>query len=47
MYVNYRHWIQKEIDIAKKLSKPIIAVKPWENTKIPVEVQICADEIVG
>lgn len=47
MYVNHRYWIQKEIDITKQLSKPIIAIKPWGSTMIPVEVQNCAQEIVG
>lgn len=47
MYVNHRHWIQKEIDIAKTQSKPIIAIRPWGSTMMPIEVQNCACEIVG
>ena len=47
MYVNHRQWIQEEINIAKSLSKPIIAIKPWGNTLMPTVVQDCADEIVG
>lgn len=47
MYVNYRKWIQKEIDIALNLGKPIIGVKPWGQERIPKAVQDVAKEIVG
>ena len=47
MYVSYRKWIQKEIDIAIDMDKPIIAVVPWGNQKIPQEVQDVADAIVN
>ncbi len=47
MYVNYRKWIQKEIDLAKEMKKPIIAVKPWGSEQIPSVIRDCADEIVG
>ena len=47
MYVSYRKWIQKEIDIAIDMDKPIIAVIPWGNQKIPQEVQNVADAIVN
>jgi len=47
MYVPYREWIQKEIDIAVKMGKPIIAVTPRGSQKIPREVQEVADVIVG
>lgn len=47
MYVPYKKWIQKEIDIARKYRKPIIGIKPWDSERIPVDVQIAADEMVG
>ena len=47
MYVSYRKWIQKEIDIAIDMDKPIIAIVPWGNQKIPQEVQDVADTIVN
>ncbi|WP_281033979.1 TIR domain-containing protein [Methanotorris igneus] len=47
MYVNYREWIQEEIKIAKKYGKPIIAVKPRGNQKLPTFIQENADKIVG
>ena len=47
MYVPYRRWIQKEIDIAVEMNKPIIAVAPRGSQRMPQEVQEVADEIVG
>jgi hypothetical protein len=35
MYVNYSDWIQKEIDIALALKKPIIVIKPWGQVQTP------------
>jgi hypothetical protein len=47
MYVPYREWIQKEIDIAVEMGKPIIGIAPMGSKKIPKEVQDAANEIVG
>ena len=47
MYVPYREWIQAEIDLAKKLKKPIIGIKPWGSQITPRAVQDAADEIIG
>ena len=47
MYVPYSGWIQKEIDIAHEMKKPIIWIAPWGSQKIPKAVQDAADEIVG
>jgi len=47
MYVNYRKWIQEEIDIAKAYNKPIIGVVPWGQERTPVEVQNAAKEMVA
>jgi len=47
MYAHYRAWIQKEIDIAREMGKPIIAVRPRGGQRMPQEVQEVADEIVG
>jgi hypothetical protein len=47
MYANYRKWIQKEIDIAVEMGKPIIAVAPRGSQRMPQAVQEVADEIVG
>ena len=47
MYVAYRDWIQKEIDIASEMGKPIIGIKPWGRERMPQAVQNAAKEIVG
>lgn len=47
MYVAYRYWIQKEIDIAVEYNKPIVGVKPWGAQRIPEAVKNVADKIVG
>lgn len=47
MYVVFREWIQREIDIASQLRKPIIGIIPWGQQKIPIEVQEISQEMVG
>jgi hypothetical protein len=46
MYVNYRRWIQQEIEIAKRYRKPIVGVVPQGQLRIPLEVQSCSDKLV-
>lgn len=45
--VNYRYWIQKEIEIALTLGKLIIGIKPWGRKRVPELIKIVANEIVG
>lgn len=47
MYVPHSSWIQKEIDIAREMKKPILGIVPWGGQKIPKAVQETANEIVG
>ncbi len=47
MYVPYREWIQREMDIALGYGKPIIGVMPWGSKKTPTAVWEAADDIVG
>jgi hypothetical protein len=47
MYAAHRQWIQREIEIAQEMNKPIIGIKPWGNERIPVAVQNAACEMVG
>lgn len=47
MYYNHRRWIQKEIEIAKKYNKPIVAIKPWGQLKFPCELISESNDIVG
>jgi len=47
MYVNYRTWIQKELEIANQYQKPVVGIIPWGQERIPKEVQEAAKEMVG
>jgi hypothetical protein len=47
MYVARKEWIQKEIELAQKYEKPIIAIVPRGNEKVPKVVQESAAEVVG
>lgn len=47
MYVNYREWIQKEIEIAKLYKKPIIAVRPRGAEKMPQDLINVSDVVVN
>lgn len=47
VYSTYSKWINKEIEIAKKVySKPIIAVEPWGSEKTSEVVKTNSDIIV-
>ena len=47
MYVNYRKWIQKEIDIAQEYQKPIVGIRPRGQERVPKVIQEVSCEIVG
>ena len=47
MYSIYSDWIEWEIKVAQEYGKPILAIKPWGQTKIPVFIQENANKIVG
>jgi len=46
-YSTYSKWINKEIEIARKYNKPIIAIRPWASLQASSVVQENASEIVG
>lgn len=46
VYATYSKWINKEIKIAKKYNKPIIAVEYWGSEKTSSVVKEAADIIV-
>ncbi|MBQ3676032.1 MAG: TIR domain-containing protein [Bacteroidales bacterium] len=46
VYATYSKWINKEIKIAKKYDKPIIAVEYWGSEKTSTVVKEAADVIV-
>jgi hypothetical protein len=47
VYSTYSKWINKEIQMAKKYNKPIVAIKPWASKKISSVVQDNATKIIG
>jgi cysteine synthase len=47
IYSTHSKWIKKEIAMAIKYSKPIIAVQPWGSEKTSKIVKDNADAIVG
>lgn len=47
LYYNNRKWMQFELDYAGKMNKPIVAIKPWGNTRMPSEVEDVANVVVN
>ena len=47
MYANYSKWIGKEINGAKTMSKPILAVNPWGQQRTSSVVAQAAAKTVG
>jgi hypothetical protein len=45
VYATHSKWINKEIVIAKRLGKPILAVKPYGSINMSTVVRNAADEI--
>ncbi len=46
VYSTYSKWIDKEIEIAQNMGKPILAVEPWGSEKTSSKVKNAADRIV-
>jgi len=42
-----RYWIKKEVEIANKLNKEVIAVRPWGQNWVPKYLESKADRVVG
>lgn len=47
MYVNYREWIEYEIEVAEHYGKPIVGIRPRGAERIPVLVNKAAKEMVN
>ena len=47
VYSTYSKWINIEIELAKSMSKKIIAIEPWGSEKTSRTVKAAADVIVG
>lgn len=46
VYASYSKWINIEIELAKSMNKPIIAIEPWRAEKTSTVVKNAADRIV-
>lgn len=46
VYSSYSKWIQREINLALLLEKPIVAVEPWGSERTSAIVKDNADQIV-
>lgn len=48
VYSTYSKWINKEIQVAvDEYSKPIVGIKPWDNTNVSSVVRQNADKMVA
>lgn len=47
MYLFHREWIQAEISIAQRYSKPIIGIRPRGAERVPIEVEQTSVEMVS
>lgn len=47
MYAAYSGWIDYEIREAKRMNKVIIGVRPWNATRVPLNVQDAATVMVN
>lgn len=47
MYGSYSKWISRELDIANDLNKPVIAIIPEGQVRVPAKIQNSATEQIG
>jgi hypothetical protein len=47
MYSKNKNLIQREIDLARKLEKPIVIIRPYGMENVPGSIEDAASEVVG
>lgn len=47
MYSKNKNLIEKEIDMARKLEKPIVIIRPYGMENVPGRIEEVASEVVG
>ena len=47
LYSADKNLIQREIDVAQKLKKPIIIVRPYGMENVPGKIEEAANEVIG
>jgi len=45
VYASYSPWIERELEICDRMSKPILAVKPWGNARASAQVKARCDRV--
>ena len=46
LYNKYKNIIQRQIDVSKKLNKPIIVIRPYGMENVPSELEEIAEDVV-
>ncbi|MGZ7158968.1 MAG: TIR domain-containing protein [Methanobacterium sp.] len=47
LYNKYKSIIKKQMDIARKLDKPIIVIRPYGMENVPLELEEVAADVIG
>lgn len=47
LYNKYKRIIQRQIDVAVKLHKPIVIIRPFGMENVPPELEEIAEDVVG
>lgn len=47
MYAEYSKWIQKEIDMASEMRKPIVGITDWDDQMTPLAIREAVVEMVA
>ncbi len=47
LYIKYKNIIKKQEDIAKRLGKPVIVIRPYGMENVPSELEKIAADVVG
>ncbi|MGZ7136497.1 MAG: TIR domain-containing protein [Methanobacterium sp.] len=47
LYNKYKSIIKKQMDIARKLDKPIIVIRPYGMENVPLELEQVAADVIG
>ena len=47
LYNNYKNIVQRQIDIATELGKPIIVIRPFGVEDVPSELEEIAADVIG
>jgi len=46
LYREYKDWIDRELELAKEMNKPVILIRSYENRVSPSHLEEAADEVI-